>query len=46
VYLVHPDVLVAVSPAVHNAAPSALTPHLFWNSEHLLLAAPGPRRKN
>jgi peptide/nickel transport system substrate-binding protein len=46
VYLVHPDVLVALSPLVRNAAPSPLTPHLFWNAEHLLLATPGPRRKN
>jgi peptide/nickel transport system substrate-binding protein len=46
VYLVHPDVLVALSPLVRNPAPSPLTPHLFWNAEHLLLATPGPRRKN
>ena len=46
VYLVHPDVLVAVSPAVRNAAPSALPPHLFWNIEWLWLAGTGQRRKN
>ena len=46
VYLVHPDVLVAVSPAVRNAAPSALPPHLFWNIESLWLAGTGQRRKN
>jgi len=38
IYLVHPDVLVAVSPKVRNAAPSALPPHLFWNIESLWLA--------
>jgi peptide/nickel transport system substrate-binding protein len=35
VVLVHPDVLVAVSPSVRNAMPSALTPHLYWNVEYL-----------
>jgi peptide/nickel transport system substrate-binding protein len=38
VYLVHPDVLVAISPSVRGAAPSVLPPHLFWNVEHLSLA--------
>ena len=37
VFLVHPDVLVAVSPAVRGAAPSALPPHLDWNIEYLSL---------
>ncbi len=46
VYLVHPDVLVAVSPSVRNAAPSALAPHLFWNIESLWLDGAGQRRKN
>ena len=46
VYLVHPNVLVAVSPAVHDAAPSALPPHLFWNVEHLALGGPAQRRRN
>jgi peptide/nickel transport system substrate-binding protein len=46
VYLVHPDVLVAVSPTVRNVAPSALPPHLFWNIESLWLAGTGQRRKN
>ena len=41
VYLVHPDVLVAVSPAVRNAAPSALPPHLFWNINRCGLPVPG-----
>jgi peptide/nickel transport system substrate-binding protein len=36
-YLINPHVLVAVSPAVRNAAPSALPPHLFWNIEKLAL---------
>ena len=39
VYLVHPDVLVAVAPSVRNAAPSALPPHLFWNVERLSLVS-------
>ena len=38
IYLVHPDVLVAVSPQVRNAAPAALPPHLYWNIEHVWLA--------
>lgn len=37
VYLVHPNVLVAVSNSVSNAAPSALPPHLYWNAEYLRL---------
>jgi peptide/nickel transport system substrate-binding protein len=37
VVLVHPDVLVAVSPSVRNTMPSALTPHLYWNVEYLSL---------
>jgi peptide/nickel transport system substrate-binding protein len=35
IYLIYPDVLVGVSPRVHGAAPSVLTPHLFWNVEYL-----------
>jgi peptide/nickel transport system substrate-binding protein len=50
VYLVHPDVLVAVSPSVRNAAPSLLTPHLVWNIEYLSYLPAGgaatPRRRN
>jgi len=46
VYLVHPDVLVAVSPEVRNAMPSAMPPHLFWNIEWLWLAGTGQGRKN
>jgi peptide/nickel transport system substrate-binding protein len=42
IYLLHPHVLVALSPRVRNAAPSALPPHLIWNIEHLSMSA-GPR---
>jgi peptide/nickel transport system substrate-binding protein len=35
VYLVHPNVLVAVAKDLENAAPSALPPHLYWNIEYL-----------
>jgi peptide/nickel transport system substrate-binding protein len=45
VYLVNPDVLVAVAPAVRGAAPSALPPHLFWNIDDLSLAAATSERK-
>jgi peptide/nickel transport system substrate-binding protein len=34
-YLVNPDALVAVSPALKNAAPSALSPRVHWNAEFL-----------
>ena len=44
VFLVHPDVLAAVSPLVRNAAPSPLPPHLYWNIESLSLATPGQSR--
>ena len=46
VYLVHPDVLVAVSPLVRNIKPSPLPPHLYWNVEYLSLVTPGQRRRN
>jgi ABC-type transport system substrate-binding protein len=46
VYLVNPDVLVAVSPKVRNSAASALPPHLFWNIEHISLAVAAPGRTN
>jgi peptide/nickel transport system substrate-binding protein len=46
VYLVHPSVLVAVSPAVHNAAPFALSPHLYWNVEHLTISSPNRPGRN
>lgn len=43
-YLVHPDVLTAISPAVRGAAPSVLPPHLFWNVENLsVIHAPARR---
>ena len=42
IYLVHPDVLVAVASSVRNASPSVLPPHLLWNVQHLLLG-PGVR---
>jgi len=45
IYLVNPNVLMAASPAVRNAAPSALPPHLYWNIEHLWLAAPNAARE-
>ena len=44
VILVHPDVLVAVSPRVRNALPSALPPHLYWNVEYLSLSGTGQGR--
>jgi len=44
-FLVNPSVLAAVSPAVRNAAPSPLPPHLYWNIEHLSLAAPAGRKE-
>jgi len=38
IYLVHPNVLVGVSPLVRNVSVSALPPHVYWNIEHLALA--------
>jgi len=46
IYLVHPDVLVAISPSVRDALPSPLPPHLYWNIENVSLAAPAPGRKD
>jgi peptide/nickel transport system substrate-binding protein len=46
VYLIHPDVLVAVSPSVRNIEPSPLPPHLYWHIEYLSLAADEQRRRN
>lgn len=46
VYLVHPDVLLAISPSVHHAEPTPLPPHLYWNIESLALTAAGQRRTN
>jgi peptide/nickel transport system substrate-binding protein len=42
IFLVHPNVLVAVSPAVDNAAPSPLPPRLYWNIEHLRIGRSAP----
>jgi len=44
--LVHPDVLVAISPSLHNAMPSPLPPHLYWNIEYFSIAASEQRRQN
>jgi len=44
-FLVNPSVLAAVSPAVRSAAPSPLSPHLYWNIEHLSLATPARRKE-
>lgn len=46
IYLVHPDVLLAISPSVQHAEPTPLPPHLYWNIENLALAAAGQRRTN
>lgn len=43
--LVHPDVLVAVSPALHNASPSPFAPHLYWNVEYLAVSSQAGVRK-
>jgi len=37
IYLVDKNALVAISPKVKNAHPSALHPQTFWNAEHLKL---------
>jgi len=37
IYLVDKDALVAISPKVKNAHPSALHPQTFWNAEYLAL---------
>jgi peptide/nickel transport system substrate-binding protein len=37
IYLVYPNVLVAVSPRVEGVQPAVLEPELFWNVEHLRL---------
>jgi peptide/nickel transport system substrate-binding protein len=39
IFLVHPDVLLALSSSLRNVMPSPLPPHLYWNIEHLRLAA-------
>ena len=42
IYLVHKNVLTAISPAVQNAVPVALRPQTYWNIENLTL---GPERR-
>lgn len=37
-YLVHKDALVAVSPEVKNAEPTAFRPQTYWNIEQLALS--------
>lgn len=37
IFLVHKNALVAVSPALRNAAPTPLNPQTFWNVEYLFL---------
>jgi len=39
IYLVHKNVLTAISSAVQNATPVALRPQTYWNVESLTLAA-------
>lgn len=46
IYLVNPDVLVAVSRAVRNAQPTSLPPHVYWNVENLSLSAHEQGRTN
>jgi peptide/nickel transport system substrate-binding protein len=41
-YLVNKNALVAVSPAVANAAPTILRPQVHWNIERLVLAGSRP----
>jgi peptide/nickel transport system substrate-binding protein len=35
IFLVHPNVLVAVSPELVNVAPSPLPPRFYWNIEQI-----------
>jgi peptide/nickel transport system substrate-binding protein len=35
IFLVHPDVLMAVSPELTNIAPSPLPPRFYWNIEQI-----------
>jgi peptide/nickel transport system substrate-binding protein len=41
IFLVHPHALVAVSPKLLNAKPTALRPRLLWNVDRLNLRHPG-----
>jgi len=38
IYLINRDALVAISPSVKNAQPSALRPQAYWNIDELSLA--------
>jgi peptide/nickel transport system substrate-binding protein len=40
IYLVHPNVLSAVSPLLRNVSASVLPPHVFWNVEWLSVDKP------
>jgi peptide/nickel transport system substrate-binding protein len=42
IYLLHPNALVAVSPRIAGAKPTAFFPHTFWNAE-LLRVGTGSR---
>jgi peptide/nickel transport system substrate-binding protein len=35
IFLVHPNVLVAVGPRLRNAVPAIIRPQLFWNADRL-----------
>ena len=39
IYLVHPNVLYALSPRLRGAQPAVLQPGLTWNPESLQLGA-------
>jgi peptide/nickel transport system substrate-binding protein len=41
IYLVYPNVLVAISPTLQGVQPAVLEPNLVWNVEQL--SRPGPR---
>lgn len=38
IYLVYPNILVAISPRLQGVEPAVLEPELVWNVEHLRLA--------
>ena len=46
IFLVHPDVLVALSPSLRDAMPSPLPPHLLWNVEYLSVRTAEQGRQN
>lgn len=39
--LLHPDALMAISPRLAAAEPSAFFPHSFWDAERIAFAGPG-----